>query len=117
MNRHGKNYTYYRCNRYGGTKLCHEKYIREEELIESIAQLVDEFKAKELRIHKKITREVQKMNELHEITMGEGAKKVTEREYIHYILKSGNPVEKRDFLATLEGQLVLKEGRVILKEN
>jgi hypothetical protein len=44
--------------------------------------------------------------------MGEGAKKITEHEYIHYILKSGTPVEKRDFLATLEGQLFLKEGKV-----
>lgn len=115
INRHGKSYTYYKCTKYGGTKRCDEKYIREEELIESIAKLVDQFKSKELRIHKKITREVQKMNELHEITMGEGAKKITEHEYIHYILKSGTPVEKRDFLATLEGQLFLKEGKVWFK--
>ncbi len=112
INRHSKSYTYYRCNKYGGTKRCEEKYIREDELIESIAKLVDQFKAKELRIHKKITREVQKMNELHEITMGEGAKKVTELEYIHYILKKGTPVEKKDFLSTLEGQLFLKGGKV-----
>lgn len=112
INRHKKSYTYYRCNKYGGTKQCSEKYIREDELIESIAKLVDEFKAKELRIHKKITREVQKMNELHEITMGEGAKKLTEQEYIHYILKKGTPVEKKDFLSTLEGQLFLKGGKV-----
>ncbi|QQR54601.1 recombinase family protein [Candidatus Peregrinibacteria bacterium] len=117
INRHSKSYTYYRCNRYGGTKMCHEKYIREDELVESIAKLVDEFKSKELRIHKKIIREVQKMNELHEITMGEGAKKLTEQEYIHYILKKGTPVEKKDFLSTLEGQLYLKGGKVWLDDT
>lgn len=115
INRHGKRYTYYKCTKYGGTKRCDEKYIREEALIESIAKLIDQFKGKELRIHKKITREVQKMNELQAITMSENAKQISEHEYIQYILKSGNAAEKRDFLSTLEGQLYLKSGEVWLE--
>jgi site-specific DNA recombinase len=117
VNRYGKKYTYYKCTKYGGTKQCDEKYIREKALIESIAKLIDQFKNKELKVHKKITREVQKMNELQEITMGENAKKLTSAEYIQYILKSGTPVEKRDFLNTLEGQLYLKGGKVWLVER
>ena len=116
INRHGKRYTYYKCTKYGGTKRCDEKYIREEALIESIAKLIDQFKGKELRIHKKITREVQKMNELQAIAMGENAKEISEYEYIQYILKSGNAAEKRDFLNTLEGQLYLKSGEVWLED-
>ena len=114
INRHGKKYTYYRCTKYGGKTRCNEKYIREGALIESIARLVDQFKHKELNIHNKIAREVQKTNALQKITMGDQAKEITNQEYIQYILTNGTPIEKRDFLRCLEGQLYLKGGEVWL---
>lgn len=116
VNRHGKNYTYYKCTKYGGAKRCDEKYIQEKDLIQSIAKLVDQFKNKDLKIHKKITREVQKMNDLQKMAMGEDAKEVSEQKYVEYILRHGTPVEKREFLACLEGQLYLKGGKVWLNE-
>jgi site-specific DNA recombinase len=114
-NRHDKTYTYYKCTKYGGRKRCNEKYIREENLIESIAALVDEFKDKDLRIHKKVTREVQKFNEMQKLTLGEKAKDINNLDYIQYILRNGTSLEKRAFLQCLEGQLVLKGGAVGLK--
>lgn len=112
INRHGKKYTYYKCTKYGGSRKCDEKYIREEHLIESIAKLIDQFKDKDLRIHKKITREIQKMNEIQRITSGENSKGISASEYIQYILKNGTAREKRDFLNTIEGQLYLGHGEV-----
>jgi len=116
VNRHGKNYTYYKCTKYGGAKRCDEKYIQEKDLIQSIAKLVDQFKNKDLKIHKKITREVQKMNDLQIMAMGEQAQQIDEKKYVEYILRNGTPVEKREFLACLEGQLYLKGGKVWLNE-
>lgn len=114
VNRHGKNYTYYKCTKYGGAKRCDEKYIQEKDLIASIAKLIDQFKNKDLKIHKKITREVQKMNDLQKMAMGEDAKEINEQKYVEYILRHGTPVEKREFLSCLEGQLYLKGGKVWL---
>lgn len=115
INRHGKKYTYYKCTKYGGSRKCDEKYIREEHLIESIAKLIDQFKDKDLRIHQKVTREVQKMNEIQRITSGENSKGISASEYIQYILKNGTATEKKGFLGTLEGQLYLDHGEVSLE--
>ncbi|MBT5015927.1 recombinase family protein [Candidatus Peregrinibacteria bacterium] len=111
-NRHGKEYIYYKCTKYGGNKRCDEKYIREDKLVESIASLIDQFKNKDLQIHKKVTREVEKFNEMQRMTIGENAKQISPTEYIGYILKNGTSLEKRQFLKCLEGQLWLRSGEV-----
>ena len=48
--------------------------------------------------------------------MDEGAKKITEHEYIQYILRNGTRLEKKEFLQCLDGQLYLKEGEVWLED-
>lgn len=114
FNRFNKRYLYYKCTKFGGTKTCNEKYIREEKLIESIAKMVEQFKDKDLQIHKKITREVQKFNEMQKMTLGDKASEINNETYIGYILKHGTSLEKRNFLQCLEGQLYLKSGEVFL---
>jgi len=116
VNRHGTKYTYYKCTKYGGKGKCDEKYIREEDLVGSIARLVDQFKTKQLKIHSKVIREVQKFNEMQRQTMGDEAKEIDAQDYIQYILKNGTHLEKREFLQCLDGQLYLKGGAVWLEE-
>jgi hypothetical protein len=115
-NRHGTQYTYYKCTKYGGQKRCNEKYIREEKLIESIAKMIEENKEKDTLVSKKIEREVQKINEIQKFTVGLNAKEVTNTGYIQYILNGGTNFERRQFLKCIEGQLYLKEGEVSLEK-
>lgn len=115
INRHGKKYTYYKCTRYGGKERCHEKYIREENLIGSIAELINEFKEADIRIHKRVLREVDKFNAMQKLTLGDNAKNITHRDYIEYILKNGTNLDKRQFLECLEGNLVLQGKKVIIQ--
>ncbi len=115
FNRFNKRYLYYKCTKFGGTKTCNEKYIREEKLIESVAKMVEQFKDKDLQIHKKITREVQKFNEMQKMTLGDKASEINNETYIGYILKHGTSLEKRNFLQCLEGQLYLQSGEVTLQ--
>lgn len=116
-NRFKKRYVYYKCTKYGGTKSCNEKYIREEKLIESIATMVNEYKEKDLQVHKKITKEVQRFNDMQRLTLGENAKEISHQTYIEYVLKHGTLQEKRNFLDCLDGQLFLKNGEVWLEKS
>lgn len=115
INRHGKRYVYYKCTKYGGKTRCNEKYIREEKLIESIASMINERKNNDLRIHNKITREVERFNKMQTITMGPSAREITPQDYIEYVLKDGANNEKRALLECIHGKMVLIEGEVSIR--
>jgi len=112
INRHGKLYVYYRCNKYGGKNRCREKYIREGALIEALAKIIDKLKVQSFRMNIRIEREVEKMNSMQIITNGTSDKSVTTRDYIEYILKDGTKPEKRDVLQCITQQLILKDGQI-----
>ena len=113
----GTRYVYYRCTKYGGEKKCNEKYIREEQLIESIAKMIEENKEKDILVSKKVIREVEKINKIQKATVGENAKDITNLDYIQYILNGGTNFERSQFLKCIEGQLYLKGGEVRLDGN
>lgn len=115
INRHGKEYLYYKCTKYGGHKRCNEKYIREEKLVKSIADLVDFLKDKELKLSEKIAREVKKLNAIQKMTLGESAPTLSSTHYIQYVLSEGSHFEKKQLLSCLDGQLSLQKGEVRLK--
>jgi site-specific DNA recombinase len=114
INRHGKQYLYYKCNKYGGKNRCKEKYIREEKLIESIARFVDELKENHFRLSRRIQHEVEKLNDLQKINGGAQVKALTSQNYIEYILKSGTAEEKRELLKCIHGELILSAGKISL---
>ncbi len=116
VNRHGKEYTYYKCNKHGGRKSCNSKYIREEKLIEQIAGLVDKISVEHLHLKRKIVHEVNKWNTMEKMRHGEKSKMITVEEYINFILSRGSVKEKGEMLKELEEKLVLKDGIIsILK--
>jgi len=117
VNRHGKAYTYYRCNRYAGYGTCKEKYIREETLIEQVAGIVESVKEDSFHIKRKIAHEIEKINEIERMRHGEKAKLMTPQEYICFILQKGNAREKGSVLSSLNGSLLLKGGAVVLQEQ
>lgn len=115
LNRHGKLYNYYKCNKYGATKTCREKYIREEKLIESVAKIVDQIKGKHESLSKRLKDEVEKFNNLQKlIGANANTKALTIQDYIEYILKNGSSQEKSCLLRYTEGKLYLKDGNISL---
>lgn len=113
INRHRKLYVYYKCNKYGGRKVCREKYIREEKLIESLAQMVDEVKLKHEALEKRLRDEVEKFNQLQKLVAEAGDhKKITTQNYIEYVLKNGSAQEKSCLLRYIDGKLYLQGGNI-----
>ncbi len=116
INRHGKEYSYYKCNRYYGYDRCKEKYIREEKLIEEVASLIEQTKHQSIRLGRNLKHEVEKINRIQQQMYGERAKLLPIKEYIEDILRNGSGSEKAEILRNIKGQLCLKGGRVSLLE-
>ena len=115
INRHKKLYTYYKCNKYGGSRVCREKYIREEKLIESLAKIVDAIKEKHEALEQRLRNEVEKFNQLQKLVSGTADyKQITVQNYIEYTLKNGSNQEKSCLLRYIEGRLYLKDGNITL---
>lgn len=111
INRHGKKYTYYKCNKYGGTKSCKCKYIREEKLFESVAKLITEVKSEHLRLDRRIEQELVKINRYRPEN-----EPISIERYIQGILKDGSNSEKVDLLRNFKDNLCLKNGEIIIEK-
>lgn len=110
INRHGKRYTYYKCNKYGATRTCKSKYIREEKLFESVSQIITEVKSNHIRLDKRINEDLNKINRYRA-----EENPITIQDYIVGILKEGSKKEKTDILRSFKDRLLIKEGEVNLK--
>lgn len=115
INRHGKEYTYYKCNRYYGHGVCKERYITEAKLIEEVAKLVEQTHEGSFGVQKEVQREVDKINQMEIMRYGDKARLMTVHEYLCFILKNGNAKEKENVLRAMKGQLLLERGEVKLK--
>lgn len=117
INRHGKEYTYYKCNRYYGHGVCKERYITEKNLIAEVAKLIEKIYENSFHIRKDIEKEVERINQMEEMRYGEKAKLMKVHEYLCFILKNGSTKEKENVLRCIKGLLTLKRGNVFLQPN
>lgn len=109
-------YIYYSCTRHND-KFCKNPYVREDQLVEQLVELIDEIKLDELGTRKLIEQEVSRYNKLRENVMGrksEGVDEINVRGYAKYLLKEGSVVEKRTLLAHLRNRIVMKDKRITL---
>jgi len=104
-NRNKAEYTYYKCNKYGGRKICDQKYIREENLIDEVAELIEKYQEIHVNVSKRIKRDLEKINRYQK-------EPLTVYQYAKDILHKGNALEKQNILQSLDGQLYLYEGAV-----
>jgi hypothetical protein len=108
--RGGKPYKYYRCSRSNDhIEKCREKYVREENLIESISKLASQTLPNTCRPQREILHELEKINRF-------SGQKITLEDYLKDILGNGNASEKAQVLRCLEGELVLVGGEVVAKK-
>ncbi len=111
-------YVYYGCTKFKD-KNCPCGYLREEELIEQLANIFDTVALDEIGMKDKIRAEIESHNEFQESVLGQKSAKVKVREvdirnYAKHILRKRPIYEKRELLCHLRSKLVLKEKRLSL---
>jgi len=118
-----KRYAYYHCTRFRDLD-CHEKYIREEELIEQLDALFDKMPVDKIAVDEKIQLEVAKFVEFGQkvlkykkrehVEIPKEAEKIDARTFAKYILKHGSREEKRELLTCLDTTIMLKDKKIYL---
>lgn len=108
-------YIYYGCNR-SRNKECKEPYIREENLIEEICEMIEELEVSKLGIQRKMREEVARFGEFQKITNGSNeqvkVRSINIKGYLKYLLKNGSILEKRSVLENIEQQITLQSKKL-----
>lgn len=114
-------YIYYGCTR-GLDKACKAGYIKEEEILQQLIEIVDALDMNELGIRHKFKDEVARYGKFRKMVLGKD-KESTDglnndadlRTYVKYLLSEGTILEKRDVLANLKSKLIFQGGKIVLK--
>lgn len=112
-------YVYYGCTKFRD-KNCKCGHIREEDLIEQMANILDTVSLDEIGMKDKIKAEIESHNEFQETVLGKVVKekiKIKEidiRNYAKHILRKRPIYEKRELLKHLRSKLVLKNKQLSL---
>jgi len=114
-------YVYYGCTKFKD-KNCPCGYVREEDLIEQLASVLDVVSLDEIGMKDRIKAEIESHNEFQESVLGKEIKekiKIKEidiRNYAKHILRKRPMHEKRELLKHLRSKLVLKNKQLSLVE-
>lgn len=115
-----KIYRYYVCSR-AHDRRCKNPYIREDNLIEQLSEIIDGIEIDRLGARHLIDKEVARFNKLRSQVLGvkekEKALEMDVKRYARYLLEEGTIEEKRQLLEQLRGKLVLKDKAITLAEN
>ena len=114
-------YVYYGCSR-SKDHHCKSQYVREEDLINQLAALIDQVDLDELGVKHKLEAEIERHHQFQQNVMGtpeakdEDAKTkdINLRNYIKYLLKEGSLIEKREMMACFKTKLAMKDKVVQL---
>ena len=113
-------YVYYGCTKSNDTN-CNMFYIREEELINQLRNLVDQMSVDDLGLRGRFDAEVERIHRFNRDVMGkigsyenDTQKDVDIKKYIKYLLLDGSVEEKRCVLLSLRSKLILKDKKVFL---
>lgn len=114
-------YVYYGCTKFNDKK-CPCGYIREEDLIEQLANILDTISLDEIGMKDRIKAEIQSHNEFQESVLGEQSsktkvKEIDIRNYAKHILRKRPLYEKRELLKHLKSKLILKDKRITIQNH
>ena len=118
-------YTYYGCTRSRDLS-CKLGYIREEDLIKKMLQIIDKIDINEIGLKKQFEDEVARYNKFQStvLKMNGRESEINKKQdfdiktYAKYVLKDGTIQEKRELLASLKSRLVLnKDKKLTLKKD
>jgi len=106
-------YIYYGCTKSRNLH-CNDGYIREEELIKQLLNIIDQIDVNELGIKHKFQEEVRRYNMFQSRVLKIGEEKqiqndIDVKSYIKYLLKEGSMSEKREILSCIKSKIVIKK--------
>lgn len=113
-------YVYYGCTRFND-KNCKNTYLREEDLITQLLEIIDRIDINNVGIKNKLEKEIERYSEFRnkvlELTDEEKntKKNLDVRSYMKYLLKEGTIQEKRDLMQSFTSKLILINKRVVLE--
>lgn len=114
-------YVYYGCTKFYD-KQCKNKYLREDDLISQLTEIIDKIDLDKIGVKKKLQQELERMNKFRGNVLGlsedeiQAQNKTDVRAYAKYLLKEGSIEEKRELMQSVKSKLVLIEKNVILSE-
>jgi len=113
-------YVYYACTRSRDLH-CKNEYIREEELINKLLDMIDKIDMNELGLKVRLEDEVARYNKFQNMMGVINSTKVktktlNTRTFVKYVLKEGSIVEKRELLANMKSRLVITNKELTLQE-
>ncbi|MBU6501146.1 MAG: recombinase family protein [Patescibacteria group bacterium] len=104
-------YVYYGCSRSKNLH-CKNQYLREEELIKQLIEIIGQMDINETDIRKRFDEEMHRIGKFTKVFLGQ--KKAVQQEiefnarsYATYVLNEGTPTEKRELLGMLKDKLVI----------
>ena len=112
---------YYHCVRFHDM-YCRQPYIKENDLIDQLAGLIDSVSINKLGARDKIEREIARQKYFAKEVLGESydiqteANEVNIKSYAKYILREGAREEKREILCNLKSEIFIKDGRIQLSD-
>ncbi len=114
-----RRYVYYRCT-HSKDPNCKEPSIREEQLIDQLAEMIDRIDLDATGMKVKMEEEKKRYQKFSQGVLGLKTKKAEQeidvKTYAKYILKEGSKEERRDLLDCLKDRLILKNQRIILEK-
>lgn len=113
-------YIYYGCTRFND-KECKNTYLREEELINQLVDMVHKMELNLSSVREKLEKELGRFNRFRHGVLGlneeesESQSKADLHSYAEYLLREGTVEEKRDFMSSFKSSLILLNKRIILQ--
>ncbi len=116
-----KTYVYYGCSRARDVN-CKCGYIREEELVDQLAKVIDQIDISELGMRSKLEDEVKRLRMLQSSVLGtkpdtnQDLTQVDVKAYAKHIIKHGTVLDKRELLGCLKSKLILNKKILSLQK-
>jgi hypothetical protein len=111
-------YVYYGCTKFHD-KSCNNTYLREDELIRQLQNMMDQIDLDESGIKQKIKSEIERHKKFEAGLLGKKsnikASNIDMQNYAKYILDQGTIIEKRELLSCLKSKVVLKNKQISLE--
>lgn len=115
-----RKYIYYGCTRFHD-KNCKNTYLREEELVQQLLEIVDRIDINQVGMKARLEKEIEKYSDFRNRVLGmTDEEKIKQsrldlRGYMKYILEKGSLEEKRELMQSFTSKLILINKRVVLE--
>jgi len=115
-----KKYIYYGCTNFYD-KYCKNTYLREDDLISQLVEIIDKIDLNDVGVKQKLEQEMGRFNHFRNKVLGLSEEQKAKqggldlRAYAKYLLKEGTLEEKRELMQSFKSRLVLIDKKVVLE--